>query len=91
MKDFHFSTYYFAFELSMQISCVPGIRSENKKVAQYFQTPPFANEWTLYKMPLFVWHDFSRGRDNKLHLKFDKKECVLLIYRMMPRMLNFSG
>jgi hypothetical protein len=41
-------------------------------------------------MPLFAVHGFSCKRDNEPHLKFSMKKGVLLIYRMMPQMLNFK-
>jgi hypothetical protein len=39
----------------------------------------------------FAGHIFSQERDNKHHLKFYMMEIELLIYRVMPRVLDFDA
>jgi hypothetical protein len=56
---------------------------------QTFQIPLLRKSWTKY-VALFVWHDLSRERDYKPHLKFYMKKSVLCIYRMIPTMLGFN-
>jgi hypothetical protein len=85
---------YFVFwNLSMQVSWVPGILQFRKpKSCRIFQMPLFEKrmDYPPWKC-LFFGHGFSRKRDNNPYVKIYMVKLLLLIYRMMPRMSNSGG
>jgi hypothetical protein len=70
------------------------LQFRNQKAGEMFMFKPRFRKRTgppPWKVSLFVRHWFSQKRDNKLHLKFYIAKVVLLIYRLMPRMLDSGG